>query len=367
MSGALGFALNVAGIVAPLALMGKPVPKPSLASTNVQIIVGHAPGDNENNDPSELGGGCPHVALWDDFGERIGQYSPSKGCRVHTNNVGEVWNIEHKQTVPSMSQADPYYVMLSTTSKNAICISAISVVGQKIQGNFFGDIGSMCGMTWFLSDNAIGSDFSKPRCVWLDADHSNGINARALSFHLNDMVPNPDKTEEYQQDMDMLCKSTPRFSFWGDLLPDGRIPFFKPPLQYTGDNGADIDRSRVLDDPNHPYNKGASMRRRSTLKARREENKGSNYDVTQLIVSESDDVREVCEHPNSYGWDIVSKKQSLFCCMEHKQLYPLCTPAITDRCFDLDAKTLRGVTDMHAEEAKHMRFGRSYNSTRHWK
>jgi hypothetical protein len=209
-------------------------------------------------------------------------------------------------------------------SNNAICISAISVVGQNIQGNFFGDIGYKCGMSWFPSDNAIGSDFTKPRCVWLDADHTNKINARALSFHVNDMVPNQDKTAQYQQNLDTLCKSTPRFSFWRDLLPNAIIPFFKPRLQYTGDNGADIDLDRVLDDPNQPYNKGASMHRRGMPKARREENKGSNHDITQLIISESDDAREVCEHPNSYGWDIVSKKQSLFCCMEHKQLYPLC-------------------------------------------
>lgn len=98
------------------------------------------------------------------------------------------------------------------------------------------------------------------------------------------------------------------------------------------------------------------MRKRKTNRPKREENKGSNHEITQLIVSENDDVREVCEHPNSYGWDVVSKKQSLFYCVEHKQLYPLCTPAITDNCFDLDAKTLRGVTDMHPEDAKDMRF-----------
>lgn len=265
-----------------------------------------------------------------------------------------------------MSQADPYYVMLSTMSNDAICISAISVMGQKIQGNFFGDIGFKCGMSWFPSDNAIGSDFQKPRCVWLDADHSTKINARAVSFHLNDMNPNQDKMEQYNQNMDTLCKSTPRFSFWGDLLPNAIVPFFNPPLKYTGDNGADVDIKKVLDDPKHPYDKGKPMRKRHT-KARREENKGSNHDVTKLIISESDDVKEVCEHPNSYGWDIVSKKQSLFCCMQHKQLYPLCTQAIKDKCFDLEAKSLRGAPDMHPEEEKHMRFGRSYNSTRYWK
>jgi hypothetical protein len=299
-------------------------------------------------------------------GQRIGQYKPGKGCHIKTSEVSEVWNIKHKQTKPAMSQADAAYIMLSTTSNDAICIASISVQGQVVSSNFFGDIGYKCGMSWFLSDRNV-ADYTKPRCVWLDADHTNKINARALSFHLQDMVPKDDKLAQYKQNSDTLCKSTPRFSFWGNLLPDGVIPFFEPPLRYTGENGADVDLKRVLDDPLHPYNKGKYVRRRNAPKARREESKGSNHDVTKLIVSESDDVKEVCEHPNSYGWDIVSKKQSLFCCMEHKQLYPLCTPAITDKCFDLDARTLRGVTDMHPEEAKHMRFGRSYNSTRYWK
>lgn len=69
MSGAVGFALNLAGVVVPLGLMLKPLEKPSLASTNIQIIVGHAENDNDphhaNKDPQQLGGGCPDVALWD--------------------------------------------------------------------------------------------------------------------------------------------------------------------------------------------------------------------------------------------------------------------------------------------------------------
>jgi hypothetical protein len=62
----LGFALNLAGVVVPIGIMLKPVEVPTLASTKIQIIVGHKEGDNDNKDPSDLGGGCPDVALWDD-------------------------------------------------------------------------------------------------------------------------------------------------------------------------------------------------------------------------------------------------------------------------------------------------------------
>jgi hypothetical protein len=185
--------------------------------------------------------------------------------------VSPVFNIPHKQTEPSMSQADPYYVMLSTMSNDAICISVISVMGQKIQGTFFGDTGYMCGMSWFPSDNAIGSDYSKPRCAWLDADHSAQINARAVSFHLNDMQPEPQKLAQYDENQDTLCKSSPRFSFWGNLLPDGVPPFFNPPLKYTGDNGADVDITKVLDDPENPVESSYADAVRQTPDARNRE------------------------------------------------------------------------------------------------
>jgi hypothetical protein len=57
MADAIGFALNLAGVVVPLGLLAKPLERPSLASTNVQIIAGH--GD------ATAGGGCPDIALWD--------------------------------------------------------------------------------------------------------------------------------------------------------------------------------------------------------------------------------------------------------------------------------------------------------------
>jgi hypothetical protein len=70
MSTAVGFVLNLAGVIVPLASMAQHPEKPSLASTNVQIIIGHSGNDNDphnqNQDPQELGGGCPNVALWDD-------------------------------------------------------------------------------------------------------------------------------------------------------------------------------------------------------------------------------------------------------------------------------------------------------------
>jgi hypothetical protein len=265
--------------------------------------------------------------------------------------------------------------MISQLSDNAICVAGVMVANNKISGAFYGDTGYKCGQTWFASSNRIGAEFETPRCVWLDANHDNGINARALSFHLNDMAGNQGKLKQYDENLDSLCKSTPRFSFWGNLLPDSVIPFFNPPLKYKDGNGADEDLSKVLDDPAHPWDKSvflspakvnAKHKRRSKVVKRG----SSNKDKSHLIVTEQNtNVTEICESETSYGWDIVSTSQNLFCDMEHKQLYPLCNQTITTKCFDLDNKTLIGAPGLNPRdvEVQKLRFGRSYNTTNTWK
>lgn len=264
--------------------------------------------------------------------------------------------------------------MISQLSDNAICVAGIMVGNSKISGAFYGDTGYKCGQSWFPSSNRIGANFETPRCVWLDANHDNAINSRALSFHLNDMASNQGKLEQYQQNLDSLCKSTPRFSYWGNLLPDSIIPFFSPPLAYKDGNGADVDLSKVIDDPAHPWDKGAynspkklnKQKRQSTVVTRH----STNHNKAHLIVTEQDtNVTEVCESETSYGWDIVSTSQNLFCDIEHKQLYPLCNKTITTKCFDLENRTLVGAPGLNTrdEKVQKFRFGRSYNTTSTWK
>ena len=277
-------------------------------------------------------------------------------------------------------QADPYYIMLTNLENDALCIAAITVANQKISGTFYGDTGAKCGQSWFLSDNDIGSNFQKPKCVWIDADHSNKINARALSFHLNDMAPSTDKMTQYQEKPETLCQSTPRFSFWGNLLPDGIIPFFNPKLEYkedssNGGQGADKDPARVVDKPNQ-YNKAVYMHqgekpKRSSPQAHRRGAGSANHDPSHLIVTDDKghDVREVCSHANSYGWDIASTVQQVYCDMEHKQLYALCgAQGPKDNCFDLQAKKIVPKGGVHAR-AEHIATvpGKEYTSFAHWK
>ena len=305
-------------------------------------------------------------------GHRIGQWHPGKKSYINQNYTGTVV-IEHSQTEPKYSQADPYYIMLSQVNNDGLCISAISVSNTKISGLFWGDIGYKCGQTWFANTNRIGDTFRASKCVWLDADHENDINARAMSFHLNDIVFSDEKLEQYKEYPDTLCKSTPRFSFWGNLLPDGTPPFFQPPLRYKDDNGADEDMSRVLDDPEHPWDKGAWMIPQKVNLFKRHKPKArprnGNKDPSHLIISDQQtNVQEICDSDTSYGWDIVSTRQGIFCDMEHHIAYPLCKGGHVTKCFDLENKTLvpaRGL-NLRDLEVQKLRFGRSYNTTDRW-
>lgn len=368
MASALGFIVNAAGLFVPLGLELKSALQKPKEATSVQIIVGS--GD------STTGGSVPHIALWDNDGNRIGQYHPDDDDTIDEGDVKSI-TVEHSQTRPKYHQADPYYVMLSNLENNAICIAAIAVANQKISGTFYGDTGYTCGQSWYLSQNKIGSSFEKPRCVWLDSDHTNKINARALSFHLNDMAPSQDKLNEYADNKDTLCKSTPRFSIWGNLFPDGVIPFFEPPLEYFPDGdgeGADKDPKRVIDKHNQ-YNKGVYLnqgeKRSRSHQPRRSVNATSaNHNPEHLVITDhkEDNIKELCEHPNSYGWDIVSTYQELFCDMEDKQLYPLCSATIKDNCFDMSNKAIIPKAGLGARDQFSAYVPiKNYTSEQHWK
>lgn len=320
-------------------------------------------------------------------GHRIGQGHKDSHISVGSDHTT---TIEHSQTEPKHKQVDPYYILVSQMDNNAICISAIMIGNTQITASFFGDTGAQCGQSWFESDNEMGSDYITPKCVWLDRNHED-VNAAAMSFHIRDMMPNKEKMEGYEDsNFDLVCKSSPRFSYWGNLLPDGIPPFFDPPLEYENGNGRDKDPARVLDDPAHPFHKGVflsqgeedppseSRRRRRSRSRKRRLPHGANRDPSHLIVSDrpSQSARRLCESATSLGWDFVSTAERLFCDMEHKRLYPLCDGGddggggggeVRHGCFDLEGRTLRPALGARAEDAARLRFGRAYNSTAHWK
>ncbi|KXH40762.1 hypothetical protein CSIM01_08490 [Colletotrichum simmondsii] len=306
-------------------------------ATLVTFTTGH------HNDMTGAGGKIPHIALWDDFGKRIAQWHPGKNQKMASGADGD----RHGQIVVKHNQnggkgADPFYIMLSNHDDDAICISTITT----------------CGQSWYYSDRTLGETRFTTPCVWLDGDHTDGLNAKAMSFHLNDFAPTQSKIDLYtmypEKGYPYLCKSTPRFSFWGNLLPDGCIPFFDPPLKYTfdgADQGADEDPDIALD--KQTYDKSVYLRqgeRKISKRNNRSRTKklskrqGSNMDLERLIITkiEGQTAREICEDPNSVGYDILSYSDNMYCDISEKRLYPLCSGGTTSSCFNASSVQLIG-------------------------
>jgi hypothetical protein len=372
MSAILGFVINAAGLFVPLGIdIAQALQRPTVG-TNVQVIVGSGAGGGTD-------GNALHIALWDEDGNRIGQYNPQSKDKWDSGSVNNNF-IEHTQTEPKNKQVDPAYVMLTNFDNDAICVAAITVANQKISSTFYGDTGVVCGQSWFLSDTLLGNNFQKPKCVWFDADHTNGINARGMSFHLNDMAPNTDKLQEYSDNRDTLCKSTPRWSIWGNILPDGIIPFFNPKLEYLDDSsgagqGADKNPQAVIDKDGQ-YDKSVYLHQgehkrmtKRTTRRKRVTPVGANHNPEHLIVTDhpGDSAREVCESTSSYGFDIISTSEGLFCDMQNKQLYQICDQDLADNCFNLDTKTLIPKTALTARGGYQNIAVRNYTTFAHWK
>ncbi|KAK8068224.1 hypothetical protein PG996_007336 [Apiospora saccharicola] len=306
-----GFIFNAASI-ASLGLMASDISaagKGKEDSTHVEILIGTG--------TEQMGGHWPSAALWNEEGQRIGQGKAA-------------------------------YVLLSNVDNDAICVSAIYITETKTTTTWFGDVGKPCGMSWYQSNRRVGESGQMPACVWLDNDGSEGINSQALSFHIPDMIANDDRVAQFGEDIDSLCKSTPRFSFWGDLEADSLIPFFDPPLEYvtdakSGGIGRDKDIERVKDKVQ--YDKSVAMYSGGNHKRAWHASRGEGYGnltvpdfmlprqkkgrralakkrsrrgFDNLIVTSDPghSAKELCESATSYGADTVSMTERLFCDME---------------------------------------------------
>lgn len=315
--------LNAGGLLASIAVPLSELPQNVPKSTAVQLGIGIGP---------NAGGSVPHIALWDDNGNRIGQYMGNANGHL---DEGTAWSISiaHTQTVPPNSEAQPAYLMLSMNESDAICIAYIYASGDSVQYSWFGDVGYSCGADWYPSSYKVRDSVSTPKCVWIDQDHSNGLRFQGLSLHMQDFSSTQARVDEYNENQDTFCKSKPRMNFWDTIWGNDLIPFFQPPLKYTPD-GADADLSQVI----------TSKRLRDVQPSRHFRRDNGNNMPGRLIISNIDthSAKELCESHTSMGPDFVSTVEGVFCDMEVKEWWYLCSATLTTGCFDLSSQTMKG-------------------------
>ncbi|KAF4873658.1 hypothetical protein CGCSCA1_v007258 [Colletotrichum siamense] len=356
---------------------GKPIPE-----TMVTVGLG------DGKKLSLADGNFPSVALWNEEGQRMGQYQGHYAG--HVKQGGEK-TVVIRQTMNGRKDEDPGYIMLSADN-DAICIAMIQVSNSRHTSAFFGDTGYACGQSWYFSDRKMTHDLVNrltSRCVWLDSDHSGTKNARAMSYHLKDMLPAKDKIALYNRDGHKYLCTTRRFAWWANLKPNGWIPFYKPPLDYYPDSedkkkeGADIHPDLILDDKvydkdiyleqgesrkvkeyhkNNPFARTKKRRSKKSLRKRQ----GANMDLERIVVTEipGQTATEICEHPNSVGYDIASYVDMKYCDISEKKLYDLCSGTITTNCFDGNSTTFIGVINARGEDSAP---AKAYKTRSDWK
>jgi hypothetical protein len=65
--------------------------------------------------------------------------------------------------------------------------------------------------------------------VWIDADHTDGIVAEAISLHMTDF--NGGLLKQYQENDARLCTSTARMTFWPEFNKD-YVKFFENQVEF---------------------------------------------------------------------------------------------------------------------------------------
>ena len=322
-----------AGIASVAIPLGQLSQQPGPEATTVQIGIGGAP---------NAGGSVPHVALWGEDGGRIGQYHGDANGHIDAETV-KVITIDNEQNGKKAKQAE--YLMLAMNESDAICISMIMVSGDGAEWTWVGDMGKTCGADWYPSNFKIGDSTQTPACVWISQNNKGGkIRAQGLSLHMPDFAGDDGKAGEYQNNQDALCKSSKRMTFWPSIVADAVIPTFQPPLKYNAD-GTDVDVKKVIDRKTALYPRS----KREVAKSRITKRGDRNNQPGHLVVSHNPrhSAKEVCEHPNSLGPDFVSTVEGVYCDMSMGEWWSLCSATVTDGCFDLEKKAMRGHAQGH--------------------
>ncbi|KAI3535793.1 hypothetical protein CSPX01_11131 [Colletotrichum filicis] len=181
----LGFTLNNVGTFMPVAFIIKEaIPEKPFAEIWVTVVTG------AEGDLKDAGGVFPDVAIWDDNGNRIGRYRTKLGDKRAQSSERTV-KIPNNENNGQTS--DPQYVMLSHDT-DATCIAMVQVSNGRLSRTVNADTRYKYDQGWYYSQRKFKCDNLMTKCVWLDSDHSHpNFNARAMSFHLRDMLPSPDK------------------------------------------------------------------------------------------------------------------------------------------------------------------------------
>jgi hypothetical protein len=312
------------------------------------------------------GGDAPTVALWDAVGTFLG--SSGETDQV----VGDGKHID--MPIKTTSTVSAEYMAVAAYRSDDICIASISLTmpdGDSLA--MFGDVPSVCGAPWYLSNGILGENGYKPRCVWITSEPTKNHPYQGFGIHLADFIPTDEREAQYNSNRASMCHAQSRFSMYTKITEGDTIPVFYPPLIQVPVNLTDNNPDAVPTAPMvqakpitglvapitgrplgnavagvatgpssaidgkvvQPQSSGRHRSRRHTSR--------SSWTQKQLIVSPDPQhaAKMLCKSATSSGPNFVSLSEGLYCDMEEKALWPLCSSAnTTTSCFDMTSNSL---------------------------
>jgi hypothetical protein len=352
-----GFAASTLGIVG-FTENNLPVQVPN--QTKVRIFAGLG-----LNSTSGTGGNCPTVALWDGSGGFIG----SSGPVVDSIGSGDFVDLDVQPTSATNDRATEYMAVAAAGSDD-ICIASIALTmpsGDNLV--MYGDVPSQCGAPWYHSNEILGNLDFKPRCVWITNTVSKTRPYQGFGIHLPDFVFTEARLAQYNLHDGSMCHAQPRFSMYTQIGITDSIPVFDPPINTNPSNLTDPDPGAVSTAPMTPADPitglislvgrpipsgidGVATGPSSALNlpvqapssGRRRRRQTTDFTSQDQVIISSDpqhSAAELCQSPMSAGPDFVSLSEGLFCDMDEKQLWPLCSSSnATSSCFDTTSNAL---------------------------
>ena len=183
------------GIVSPIQGWG-PDPGPQIT---VRVYAGLS-----DSMTVSTGGNFPGVALWDAYGGLIG-FEDGTSSKIGDGASGDI------QVSSDGRSAE--YIAVSNGGDDGLCISSLAItMSNGDQLGWFGDVGMACGAPWYHSNAILGNANYRPACVWIDRDGSNGHPYQGMSIHLPDFLSTNGLSQQYQDKINTMCKSVPRFT-----------------------------------------------------------------------------------------------------------------------------------------------------------
>ncbi|SMQ52710.1 unnamed protein product [Zymoseptoria tritici ST99CH_3D7] len=311
--------------------------------TKVQIGV-----SGQNNPGEDQEGEIRVIWAFDTYNNVLGSSDTDLG-QIPAASRGNYVVHQHEQETTQGQYIDVI------ASDDEICISWILTAqpsGSSEQRVWLGDIGASCGQAWEYSSQTLSGGTNTTywgKCVWMDTDGGKDIDIDPVAITLRQMKINTFAYGADAQDkgLDYYCSATIVTHDDADPIearPAG--PHARDSLGNSG--GMSIDPRSVPQPPRVTEPKKPRPR--------------SQKSTERLIVNSRPEQSAVnlCNSPTSRGSDFVSKNEGLFCDMETKTLYPLCSTDQCTDCFDVDADELqmrkRDSTGLYARDTPPKRY-----------